>query len=57
VLPARRASTPATQAGVRSQFHYWVQLPGESLEFGSARVRYIADKVIPEVTQRLRDLN
>jgi hypothetical protein len=38
-------------------FHCWAQLPGESLEFGSARVRYIADKVIPEVTQRLRDLN
>lgn len=36
-----------------SDFHYWAQLPGESVESGSERVQYIADKVIPEVTRRL----
>jgi hypothetical protein len=35
-------------------FHYWAQLPGESVESGSARIQYLADKVIPEVTQKLR---
>jgi len=34
-------------------FHYWAQLPGESLESGSARIQYMADKVIPEVTRKL----
>ncbi len=34
-------------------FHYWAQLPGETVESGSARVQYIADAVIPEVSQRL----
>jgi hypothetical protein len=34
-------------------FHYWAQLPGEPVESGSARVQYIADRVIPEVTRRL----
>jgi alkanesulfonate monooxygenase SsuD/methylene tetrahydromethanopterin reductase-like flavin-dependent oxidoreductase (luciferase family) len=34
-------------------FHYWAQLPGETVEAGSARVQYLADKVIPEVTRRL----
>jgi hypothetical protein len=34
-------------------FHYWAQLPGESAESGSARIQYLADKVIPEVTQKL----
>jgi hypothetical protein len=34
-------------------FHYWAQLPGESVESGSARIQYLADKVIPEVTQKL----
>lgn len=34
-------------------FHYWAQLPGETVESGSERVQYIADKVIPEVTKRL----
>ncbi len=38
-------------------FHYWAQLPGEPVESGSARVQYIADKVIPEVTRKLSDLN
>ena len=34
-------------------FHYWAQLPGETVESGSERVQYLADKVIPEVTRRL----
>lgn len=34
-------------------FHYWAQLPGETVESGSARIQYMADKVIPEVTRRL----
>jgi alkanesulfonate monooxygenase SsuD/methylene tetrahydromethanopterin reductase-like flavin-dependent oxidoreductase (luciferase family) len=38
-------------------FHYWAQLPGERVDSGSARVQYLADKVIPEVTNKLNDLN
>ncbi|RZL71058.1 MAG: LLM class flavin-dependent oxidoreductase, partial [Rhodococcus sp. (in: high G+C Gram-positive bacteria)] len=34
-------------------FHYWAQLPGESFESGSARIQYLADKVIPVVTEKL----
>jgi len=34
-------------------FHYWAQLPGETVESGSERVQYLADKVIPAVAQRL----
>ena len=34
-------------------FHYWAQLPGESVESGSERIQYLADKVIPAVTRRL----
>ena len=34
-------------------FHYWAQLPGESVDSGSAHIQYLADKVIPEVTQQL----
>lgn len=34
-------------------FHYWAQFPGESVESGSARIQYLADHVIPEVTARL----
>jgi len=34
-------------------FHYWAQLPGESVESGSARIQYLADKVIPAVTEKL----
>jgi len=34
-------------------FHYWAQFPGESVESGSARIQYLADKVIPEVTRQL----
>lgn len=34
-------------------FHYWAQLPGESVESGSARIQYLADKVIPVVTEKL----
>ena len=33
-------------------FH-WAQLPGESVKSGSERIQYIADKVIPTVTQKL----
>jgi len=34
-------------------FHFWAQCPGETVESGSARIQYIADKVIPEVTRAL----
>lgn len=34
-------------------FHFWAQFPGETVESGSARIQYIADAVIPEVTRRL----
>ncbi|WP_298796182.1 hypothetical protein [uncultured Pseudonocardia sp.] len=34
-------------------FHFWAQFPGETVESGSARVQYIADRVIPAVQQRL----
>jgi alkanesulfonate monooxygenase SsuD/methylene tetrahydromethanopterin reductase-like flavin-dependent oxidoreductase (luciferase family) len=34
-------------------FHFWAQFPGEAVESGSARIQYIADKVIPEVTSQL----
>lgn len=33
--------------------HFFAQLPGESVDSGSARIQYIADKVIPEVRSRL----
>jgi alkanesulfonate monooxygenase SsuD/methylene tetrahydromethanopterin reductase-like flavin-dependent oxidoreductase (luciferase family) len=36
-------------------FHFWAQFPGETVESGSARIQYIADKVIPAVTSRLAD--
>jgi len=36
-------------------FHFWAQFPGETVESGSARVQYIADKVIPEVTRQLSE--
>jgi alkanesulfonate monooxygenase SsuD/methylene tetrahydromethanopterin reductase-like flavin-dependent oxidoreductase (luciferase family) len=34
-------------------FHYWAQFPGESVESGSERIQYMADHVIPAVTERL----
>jgi alkanesulfonate monooxygenase SsuD/methylene tetrahydromethanopterin reductase-like flavin-dependent oxidoreductase (luciferase family) len=34
-------------------FHFWAQFPGETVESGSARVQYLADRVIPEVTRQL----
>lgn len=34
-------------------FHYWAQFPGESIESGSERIQYMADNVIPAVTERL----
>lgn len=45
--------TLATDFPQIRDFHYWAQLPGESVESGSERVQYIADKVIPEVTRKL----
>ena len=29
--------------------HFWAQFPGESVESGNARLRYIADKVLPRL--------
>ena len=43
----------ATEYPQIRDFHYWAQLPGESVESGSARIQYMADKVIPQVTVRL----
>jgi alkanesulfonate monooxygenase SsuD/methylene tetrahydromethanopterin reductase-like flavin-dependent oxidoreductase (luciferase family) len=34
-------------------FHYWAQYPGESIESGSERIQYMADHVIPVVTEKL----
>jgi alkanesulfonate monooxygenase SsuD/methylene tetrahydromethanopterin reductase-like flavin-dependent oxidoreductase (luciferase family) len=34
-------------------FHYWAQFPGESIESGSERIQYMADNVIPAVTEKL----
>ncbi len=34
-------------------FRYWAQFPGESIESGSERIQYMADHVIPAVTERL----
>lgn len=36
-------------------FHFWAQFPGETVESGSARIQYIADKVMPEVARRLTE--
>lgn len=33
--------------------HFWAQLPGESVESGSARIELLATKVIPQVRARL----
>ncbi|MCH5642149.1 LLM class flavin-dependent oxidoreductase [Gordonia sp. ABSL49_1] len=35
--------------------HFWAQLPGESVESGSARVELLATEVIPRVRARLAD--
>jgi len=43
----------ATEYPQIRDFHFWAQLPGEPVESGSARIQYMADKVIPEVTRRL----
>ena len=32
-----------------SDIHFWAQFPGESLASGSARMRYIADRVLPRL--------
>jgi len=34
-------------------FHFWAQFPGETVQSGSVRMQYIAEKVIPPVTARL----
>lgn len=33
--------------------HFWAQLPGESVESGSSRIRLLAEKVMPAVRARL----
>jgi hypothetical protein len=33
--------------------HFWAQLPGESVESGSARIEYVASHVLPAVRERL----
>jgi hypothetical protein len=33
--------------------HYWAQFPGESVDSGSERIQYMADNVIPAVTEQL----
>jgi hypothetical protein len=43
----------ATQIPQIRDFHFWAQFPGEPVESGSVRAQYIAEHVIPEVTQRL----
>lgn len=32
-----------------ADIHFWAQFPGESVESGSARMQYIADKVLPRL--------
>lgn len=34
-----------------SDIHFWAQFPGESVESGSARMQYIAEKVLPRLRQ------
>ena len=29
--------------------HFWAQFPGESVESGNRRLRYIAEKVLPRL--------
>ena len=45
--------TLATDYPQIRDFHYWAQFPGESIESGSERIQYMADYVIPAVTERL----
>ena len=45
--------TLATEYPQIRDFHYWAQFPGESVESGSERIQYMADRVIPAVTERL----
>ena len=45
--------TLATDFPQIRDFHYWAQFPGESTESGSERIQYMADKVIPAVTESL----
>lgn len=35
--------------------HFWAQLPGESIESGSARLEFIANRVLPRVRQAIDD--
>jgi hypothetical protein len=32
-----------------SDIHFWAQFPGESVESGSRRLNYIAEKVLPRL--------
>jgi alkanesulfonate monooxygenase SsuD/methylene tetrahydromethanopterin reductase-like flavin-dependent oxidoreductase (luciferase family) len=34
--------------------HFWAMLPGESVDSGSERIAYLADKVVPAVKEALR---
>ncbi|KAA0086663.1 LLM class flavin-dependent oxidoreductase [Mycolicibacterium sp. P9-64] len=43
----------ATEYPQIRDFHYWAQFPGESIESGSERIQYMADNVIPAVTERI----
>jgi hypothetical protein len=43
----------ATEYPQIRDFHYWAQFPGESIESGSERIQYMADHVIPAVSQEL----
>jgi len=45
-------ATLATDFPIKD-FHYWAQFPGESIESGSERIQYLADKIITEVTSKL----
>ena len=45
--------TLATDYPQIRDFHYWAQFPGESVDSGSERIQYVADHVIPVVTERL----
>lgn len=34
--------------------HFWAQLPGETIDSGSERIAYLADKVVPAVREQLQ---
>ncbi len=54
--PATAVDELTTMLRARPQIrdvHFWAQLPGESVESGSARVEVLAGKVLPAVRERL----